>query len=189
MSRPAELEDDSACPGDTSHIAIQEQRLASLHRAHAPALLGFLYRLCGNSSDAEDIAQEAFLTAFNRLEDIEADKFRSYLFSVGSRKCLHLFRKRRLLKKLGLDQPVCIEEMKPIAQAGASQEELSELFQVFRFLETIPAADRLAWSLRKIEGNTIEEISVTCRCSTSTVKRRIQKVDKLLEEHYRENQP
>lgn len=40
-------------------------------------------------------------------------------------------------------------------------------------LESLPLEERLAWSLRHVEGHALEEVAAACDCSLATAKRRI----------------
>ncbi len=54
-----------------------------LIRDHHADVYRYAYRLCGDESDAEDLTQQAFLIAHQRLHQIrEAGKARSWLFAV-----------------------------------------------------------------------------------------------------------
>ena len=59
---------------------------AALVEAHQQAVRGFLRRFCGVWSDADDIAQEAFVTAWARLARFEGrSSFRSWVCGIGFR--------------------------------------------------------------------------------------------------------
>jgi RNA polymerase sigma-70 factor (ECF subfamily) len=59
---------------------------------HQQALRAFLRRLCGNTADAEDLAQEAFVFAWEHLGRFDpARPFRPWLFGIAWRK----FRERK----------------------------------------------------------------------------------------------
>ena len=158
--------------------------MRELYRLHASDFLGFLRRLCGNTADAEDIAQEAFITTFDRVRRVQSGRFRSFLYAVGVRKCHHLFRKRRLLARLGFRG--ADPEIADVARPGASPEDLAELAEVLRFVARLPADQRLAWVLRRFEGYTNDEAAALCGCSVATVKRRVRAADDALAEKLKE---
>jgi len=59
---------------------------ASLVDANSQAVRGFLRRFCGHWADADDIAQEAFVTAWAKLGRFEGrSSFRSWVCGVGYR--------------------------------------------------------------------------------------------------------
>ena len=72
-----------------------------LVQMHQQALRAFLRRLCGNAADADDLAQEAFVFAWEHIARFDpARPFRPWLFGIAWRK--YRERKRgwlRLLKR------------------------------------------------------------------------------------------
>lgn len=54
---------------------------------HGPAVRGFARRISPAPDDADDIAQEAFLSAWTRLRGLkEADRFKAWLMAIAWRK-------------------------------------------------------------------------------------------------------
>lgn len=72
-----------------------------LVQMHQQALRAFLRRLCGNAADADDLAQESFVFAWEHIDRFDpARSFRPWLFGIAWRK--YRERKRswlRLLKR------------------------------------------------------------------------------------------
>ena len=63
------------------------QAFSRLVRAHQQGLRLFLRRLCGNSADADDLAQETFVQAFALIGRFDPQRnFRAWLFGIGWRK-------------------------------------------------------------------------------------------------------
>jgi RNA polymerase sigma-70 factor (ECF subfamily) len=59
---------------------------AELVARHQQALRGFLRRYVGHWGDADDLAQEAFVTAWSRLDRFEArSSFRTWVCGIGYR--------------------------------------------------------------------------------------------------------
>jgi RNA polymerase sigma-70 factor (ECF subfamily) len=72
----------AAAAGEASAFS----RLVQLHQA---AVRGFLRRLAGNHADADDLAQETFVTGWMRLDGFRAgESFRAWLCGVAWRKWL-----------------------------------------------------------------------------------------------------
>jgi RNA polymerase sigma-70 factor (ECF subfamily) len=51
---------------------------------------------------------------------------------------------------------------------------------MYRVLETVRAEDRLAWLLRHVEGERLQDIALACGCSLATVKRRVASAQEAL---------
>jgi RNA polymerase sigma-70 factor (ECF subfamily) len=63
------------------------QAFSRLVRTHQQALRAFLRRLCGNHTDADDLAQETFVQAFALIGRLDPQRsFRAWLFGIGWRK-------------------------------------------------------------------------------------------------------
>ena len=53
-------------------------------------------KVCGTSQDAEDLTQEAYLTAFEKLPQLqEAEKFSSWLYMIVVNKCRDYLKKKK----------------------------------------------------------------------------------------------
>jgi RNA polymerase sigma-70 factor (ECF subfamily) len=71
-----------------------------LRAAHAAALA-----VVGNSSDAEDVCQDAFLTALERLDDCRPEeKFRPWLLTIVRNRAIDLRRRKRVREAEPLEE-------------------------------------------------------------------------------------
>ena len=77
------------------------QAFAQLVRAHQQSLRAFLRRLTGNAAEADDVAQEAFVFAWEQIGRFDpARPFRPWLFGIAWRKWRERKRGwRRLLRR------------------------------------------------------------------------------------------
>lgn len=74
--------------------------------AYQGPVYNLAYRMLGNSGEAEEAAQEAFIRAFTRLDSYDpAHKFSTWLLSITSNYCIDQLRKRRALL-LSIDEPL-----------------------------------------------------------------------------------
>jgi RNA polymerase sigma-70 factor (ECF subfamily) len=53
----------------------------------------------------------------------------------------------------------------------------AEVARLYRELERLPALVRAAWVLRRLEGQSLDDVASACRCSKSTVQRRLRDAD------------
>jgi RNA polymerase sigma-70 factor, ECF subfamily len=156
----------------------------ALYRRHAGFALNLAVRIQGSASDVEDVVHDAFLRAHLRLKELrDASVFRSWLGAIVVRLVRSRLRRRRLLNALGLgaSDPV---DLDAVASDGAGPEVRAELAQVYALLKTMPADDRIAWTLRYIERHPLEGVAELARCSLATAKRRIQRAQRFLNEHF-----
>jgi RNA polymerase sigma-70 factor (ECF subfamily) len=68
---------------------------AALMQAHQQGVRGFLRRACGNADEADDLAQETFISAWERLGQFRGEaSLRSWLCGIAYRKMLASRRSR-----------------------------------------------------------------------------------------------
>ena len=176
--------------------AIEDERLVAravrsdllafelLYRRHAGFALNLAVRIQGSANDAEDIVHDAFLKASERLSELrEASAFRPWLGSIVVRLVRTRLRRQRLLRSLGLAsaEPV---ELDAIASPNADPESRVLLAQVYSLLQTLPADERIAWTLRYVDHHRLEVVAKLIDCSLATAKRRILRAQRFLSEHF-----
>jgi len=72
-----------------------------------PRLCAYLYRMLGDRSAAEDVAQETFLAVFTSLHTLGDDRsFDAWLFTIAHHKATPHLRRRAILQFVPLDQVV-----------------------------------------------------------------------------------
>jgi RNA polymerase sigma-70 factor (ECF subfamily) len=156
-----------------------------LYRRYAPFALNLAVRLQGNASDAEDIVHDAFLRAHGRLASLrDPGAFRAWLGSIVVRLVRTRLRRRRLLRTLGIVNSGEAVELDSVASTDANPESRAQLAQVYALLRTMPADDRIAWTLRYVERHRLEAVAELTECSLATVKRRIARAQRFLGEHF-----
>jgi RNA polymerase sigma-70 factor (ECF subfamily) len=136
-------------------------------------------RLLG-SGDAEvdDVVQDVFWLASRRLPNIvDMIQARGWLATVTTRLVGRRLRRRRF-RRLFHASPRGQEAPAP----GATPEQRALLARLYEVLETLPTDQRLAWSLRYLEGEPLDVIATACRCSLATVKRRVSAAKKVIDE-------
>jgi RNA polymerase sigma-70 factor (ECF subfamily) len=154
----------------------------SIFRRHVAAIAACVTRLLGNRQEVEDVVHDAFVDLFvelDRLRDPEA--LRGWLMRIAIHKVHRRFRRRRLLRLIGLGSDEA--HLAELVQGGTSPEVRAELALVDRALSTLSAQARLTWLLRHVEGETVDAIAALTACSPATVKRRLQAADRRVEKH------
>jgi RNA polymerase sigma-70 factor (ECF subfamily) len=67
----------------------EKSAFARLMQAHQQGVRGFLRRACGNADEADDLAQETFLSAWERLAQFRGESsLRSWLCGIAYKKML-----------------------------------------------------------------------------------------------------
>ncbi|HET6970104.1 MAG TPA: RNA polymerase sigma factor [Phenylobacterium sp.] len=95
---------------------------ARLVERHQQALRAFLRRVCGDWAEADDLAQETFLTAWSRIGSLDQGaSVRAWLCGIGHRK--HLTARRGAGRARSRD--AAWEAERPTASAPLSDERLT----------------------------------------------------------------
>jgi RNA polymerase sigma-70 factor (ECF subfamily) len=163
---------ERACAGDRS----AEE---AIYRRHVKFVAGMVQRLLVNPAETEDAVQDTFALALEQLPRLrEKEALRGWLTQIAISQVHRRFRRRRLLHFLGLDGGDATATLETIASPDASPDVRSDLAVLGRILRELPVNQRIGWSLRHIEGASLEEVASACHCSLATAKRRISSADK-----------
>lgn len=152
-------------------------------------IYGLGYHLTGNSADAQDVAQEAFIRAYNALKGfrLEAD-FGTWLHRIAVNVGINIRRKRRPV--VSLDAPVNTQDggeiQRELAATAETPEEAAERGElrgrVRRAMMELTEEHRIVLVLREIQGYAYDEIAEIMDCSLGTVKSRISRARRALRE-------
>ena len=144
-----------------------------LVRRYEKRLLRTIQRMVGNVETAEDLAQEAFLKAYDRLEQFDpAKRFGPWLFQIGVNGAIDWLRRNRKRHLLSLqemghgDADFDIGEDDPRAAADLSQE-------VQFVLAKLPEKYRTVLALRDVEGFPCSEVAAIVGREEPTVRWRL----------------
>jgi RNA polymerase sigma-70 factor (ECF subfamily) len=142
-----------------------------LYRRFAPVVLTMAGRLLRSPSAAEDVVHDAFIIAFGRLRQLaEPAQFRGWLVTIVVSLVRRRLRRERLLRFVGFDsEPEA--SLDTFARPGTSVEARGELALLSDTLHGLPANLQLAWSLRYVEGEKLEDVAALLNKSLSTTKR------------------
>lgn len=146
----------------------------ALFRRHAAMADGLAFRLLGRDPDVADVVQDAYAIALGSLHKIDDPQaFASFLASIVVNVVRRLIRRRRFARRLGLvPAPEPIDVSRFVAP-DAPADVVVELERIYRLLDDLPADERIALVLRRVEGLPLDDVAARCGCSLATVKRRI----------------
>jgi len=114
----------------------RQASVQSLVNDHYEALYRYAYRLSGRATDAEDLVQETFCKAQEKLSQLrEPERAKAWLFSILRNGYLHRFRASQHPRMLTLEEihdfPEPAENL-PEVEPEKLQQALNELPEVFR---------------------------------------------------------
>ncbi|MGE5322635.1 MAG: sigma-70 family RNA polymerase sigma factor [Actinomycetota bacterium] len=134
-----------------------------------------------NEEDAQDVVQDAFLKAYQNLEQFqENSKFYTWLVRIAVNEALMKLRKRRTDRTVSLDEDVETEEgsmPREVADWSPNPEQLygqSELGDILKkTIQGLPPGFRTVFVLRDVEGLSTEETAEMLGLSVPAVKSRL----------------
>ena len=146
---------------------------------HSRYLYSLAHRMTGNAQDAEDVVQESWLKAHKQLSRFEARAdFRTWVHRITVNCSIDLIRGRR--HREDAHDPVDLEQG-PLSEKGAEAQATPERMtasaqisdRVNEALGLLTALERAAFTLRHVEGMSIEEVGAKLGMKTSATKHSI----------------
>lgn len=134
-----------------------------------------------NREDAEDVVQDAFLKAYENLDQFQGQsKFYTWLVRIAVNEALMKLRKRRPERMVSLDEEVKTEDdalprevadWSPNPEQQYTQAELRDILS--RTIQGLPPGFRTVFVLRDVEGLSTEETAEALDLSIPAVKSRL----------------
>lgn len=143
----------------------------ALFRAHYARVLRWVRALGVAATEADDVAQEVFLIAHRRRDQLADDaSVRGWLFSITRRTCANARRgrAREQARREHADEPGAA----PDPESVAGRRQAAEILQ--RFLNSLPEEQREAFVLYEIEGMKAPEVARSLEVSADTVHSRVR---------------
>jgi RNA polymerase sigma factor (sigma-70 family) len=149
-----------------------------LYKLYSRAMYNVGYRITGNEEDAEDVLQEAFVSAFKNLESYRGDAtFGAWLKRIVVNKAINVIKKRK--------QYVIAQEENfdvPAEEPGADYMPELSVDKVRKCIEMLPDGYRSVLSLYLLEGYDHEEIAGIMGITESTSKSQLNRAKGKLKE-------
>jgi RNA polymerase sigma-70 factor (ECF subfamily) len=145
--------------------------LEDVYRRYCRYVAAVVLRLDGRRSEVDDLVQDVFVEAARGIDALRApEAIRGWLATIAVRVVRRRLRLRRMRRFLGLDPEA---DYANLVDPAASPFDRSLVRAVYRALDELPVAERLAFSLHHIEGEKLEAVARLSGCSCATAKRRI----------------
>lgn len=163
-----------------------------LMRCHNTALFRAARAIVRDDADAEDVLQEAYLSAYRHLSDFRGDaRLSTWLTRIVINQALGRLRVRRRDNVVALlddglpgsaepREQAMDEDAHASPEAGAMRAELRRLLE--KKIDALPLAFRTAFILREVEEMTIEEAAECLSIPPATVRTRVFRARAMLRE-------
>ena len=151
-----------------------------------------------NKEDAEDIAQEVFVEVFNSISKFKGNsKLSTWIYRITTNKCLEFIRKKNTKKRFAFmqsitgnaipfDKTTYFTEMN---HPGILLENKERSEILLLAINQLSEAQKIVFTLHKIDGKSYQEISDIIEKSLSSVEslmfRAKKNLQKILENYYK----
>jgi len=161
----------AAASGDTK--AFEE-----LVRRHQTRIRSWLLHLTNNSAQADDLAQDTFLRAWNRLGSFQGrGKFSSWLMKIAYNNFLQSKRQQARDQRL-------TESLAPEAAERVRVEQDPTLLDLPKLMAVLSDDERVAMTLCYAHGCSHSEIAEVTSMPLGTIKSHIRRGKKKIHEHF-----
>lgn len=161
---------------DGDHAAFTQ-----LVEAYKGPVYSLALRMLHRPAEAEDAAQEIFLRAYTKLATYDRErKFVSWLMGIASNYCIDVLRRRRATFVTLDDVAYIVPSTEPGPERQAEQREQRRAIQ--QAIAQLPETYRLVAVLRYYQDLSYEEIQEITGLSEPTVKTRLHRARRMLQE-------
>jgi RNA polymerase sigma factor (sigma-70 family) len=152
-----------------------------LVRRHQERVYATIYHMTSNHEDANDLAQETFIKAFQALRSFKGNSsFFTWLYRIAVNKTINHLKQRRRRNHISLNDLDLNAEHDPDIVALISEKtprrevNLAELQEKLNAaLQHLSEVHRLVVTLHDIQGLSHDEISQIMDCNVGTVRSRL----------------
>lgn len=136
-----------------------------LYQLYSRAMFNVCYRMMNNREDAEDMLQEAFVQAFQKIDTFRNESgFGTWLKTITIHTCINALNKRKLDLKY-------FDELNRFDTAEEEPEEvLYTTENILEAMKLLPEGGRIVFSLYLLEGYDHGEIAQILNITESTSK-------------------
>jgi RNA polymerase sigma-70 factor (ECF subfamily) len=154
--------------------------------AHARSVFSVAFRMTGNREDADEIVQETFLRAYKNLDRFESrSRFSTWIYRIAVNRCLDFLEKKKIASSYTISDDPDPEEQTiqlPAKDAGPDRMLLSKEAKekISEAMQALTPTERVAFTLRHMDGQSIEEISKVLKVRENAAKNTIFRAVKKL---------
>lgn len=142
--------------------------------SHVDSVQRLAFRLLGPDTEIEDVVHDVFLRALesmSRLRDPAALK--GWVFGITIRVVRTRIQRRIRQRWLRIMDPNEVPDVAITSDAGLSE----AMCGVYAILERLPADERIALVLHRVEGLSLEQAAAACETSLATLRRRLARAE------------
>ena len=167
-----------------------EQAFAALFEAHKRRVYSLCLRMTGNTAEAEDLTQEAFLQLFRKISTFRGESaFSTWLHRLAVNVVLMHLRKKGL-QQVSLDEVDTSQDEPVKRDYGSDDQRLMgsvDRIGLQRAIADLPPGYRTVFVLHDVEGYEHNEIAEIMKCSVGNSKSQLHKARMKLRDRLRQD--
>jgi len=173
-------------PSDTMLIeavlASDKAAYEKLYDRYAPLIRAICYDYTGNLADAQDLAQDVFMLAYEKLDRLrKRDSFGKWLVGIARHRCQEWRRRKCRIQNNNA-------RLNDVRAAAHEKPDNSRIELLRKMITTLPEKERLALHTFYLQGNSADDIRKIMGLSRSGFYRVLEKARKRLEKLMLEEQ-
>jgi RNA polymerase sigma-70 factor (ECF subfamily) len=167
-----------------------EEAFAALFEAHKRRVYSLCLRMTGNTAEAEDLTQEAFLQLFRKISTFRGESaFSTWLHRLAVNVVLMHLRKKGL-QQISLDEVDTSQDEPVKRDYGSDDRRLTgsvDRIGLQKAIADLPPGYRAVFVLHDVEGYEHNEIAEIMNCSVGNSKSQLHKARMKLRERLRQD--
>ena len=149
-----------------------------IYKLYYKAMYNSCFRILNNTQEAEDVMQEAFLSAFDKINSYKGEvSFGAWLKRIVVNRALDFLKKNKI-DSLPLDEK--INQLSAEEETHVDIETENDVAEIKKAIEQLPSGYRIVLSLYLIEAYDHEEIGEILNISASTSRSQYNRAKKKL---------
>jgi RNA polymerase sigma-70 factor (ECF subfamily) len=149
-----------------------------LVRRYQDRLYNAIYRMVGGAEDAQDVVQEAFLSAYQSLDGFKGQsEFFTWLYRIAFNTAVSLKRKQRVALSIDGGREGIVEppDASEFSQPGHALEAAEQEQRIQRALNRLSPEHRAVLIMKDMEGQKYETMAEVLQVPIGTIRSRLHR--------------
>ncbi|NQY07685.1 MAG: RNA polymerase sigma-70 factor [Flavobacteriaceae bacterium] len=154
---------------ESKNNVCEEKTFESVFNHHAKTLRNFIYFKCGNSDQADDLVQDAFVKLWNNCAKVPFEKAKSYLYTIANNAFLNEVAHEKVKLKYRQHSSAAVNNENPdfVLREKEFKKELTQA------IANLSEKQREVFLLNRIEKKKYKEIAEMLDISVKAVEKRM----------------
>jgi RNA polymerase sigma-70 factor (ECF subfamily) len=164
-----------------AHLSGSAEAFETIVRRHGPAVYGYLVKMVKDPNKADDLFQETFQKAYEKVGDFRGMDLRPWIYAIATRNALNSFRKEKQTHTVSLNEDTACPDGRCCLSidniASDTQNEPLKILEteerrrhVKDALMKLPQQQRVTLVLSYYQKMSYKQIAEALNCSVGTVK-------------------